>query len=96
MGVGSVVVDCRVFGAPRFSVQRSQNTYFEGFGASGRRIGAPKKRENQPRQIQLSISQKKRDVHKISARNSGAGIGYAIFLGAWHFLVLSAGKPPCP
>ena len=37
--------------------------------------------------------QKKRDVHKISARNSGAGNGCADFIGAWHFLVLSAGKP---
>ena len=40
--------------------------------------------------------QKKRGVHKISARNSGAGNGCANFMGAWHFLVLSAGKPPCP
>ena len=39
---------------------------------------------------------KKRDVHKISACNSGAGNGRANFMGAWHFLVLSAGKPPCP
>ena len=38
----------------------------------------------------------KRGVHKISARNSGAGNGCAKFMGAWHFLVLSAGKPPCP
>ena len=30
-GVGSVVVEFRVFGAPRFSVQRSQNTYFKRF-----------------------------------------------------------------
>ena len=42
----------------------------------------------------LSILQKKRGVHKISARNSGAGNGCANFMGAWHFLVLSAGKPP--
>ena len=41
-------------------------------------------------------NQKKRDVHKISARNSGAGNGCADFMGAWHFWVLSAGKPPCP
>ena len=40
--------------------------------------------------------QKKRDVHKISARNSGAGNGCADFMGTWHFWVLSAGKPPCP
>ena len=39
------------------------------------------------------ISQKKRDVHNISARNSGAGNGCADFMAAWHFLVLSAGKP---
>ena len=36
------------------------------------------------------------DVHKISARNSGAGNGCTNFMGAWHFLVLSAGKPPTP
>ena len=30
-GVGSVVVEFGVFGAPRFSVQRPQNTYFKGF-----------------------------------------------------------------
>ena len=27
----------------------------------------------------------RRDVHKISARNSGAGNGRADFMGAWHF-----------
>ena len=42
------------------------------------------------------MTQKKRGVHKISARNPGAGNGCANFMGAWHFLVLSAGKPPCP
>ena len=41
------------------------------------------------------FNQKKRAVHKMSARNSGAGNGYADFMGAWHFWVLSAGKPPC-
>ena len=40
--------------------------------------------------------QKRRGVHKISARNSAPGNGCANFMGAWHFLVLSAGKPPCP
>ena len=30
-GVGSVVEGFGVFGAPRFSVQRSQNAYFKGF-----------------------------------------------------------------
>ena len=38
------------------------------------------------------IDQKKRGVHKISARNSGARNGCANFMGAWHFLVLSAGN----
>ena len=33
---------------------------------------------------------------KFSARNSGAGMGSANFMGTWHFLVLSAGKPPVP
>ena len=37
--------------------------------------------------------QKKSDVHKISARNSGAGNGCANFMGAWRFWALSAGKP---
>ena len=45
-------------------------------------------------QFVSSQSQKKRDVHKISARNSGAGNGCANFMGAWHFLVLSAGRTP--
>ena len=34
-------------------------------------------------------------VRNFSAR-SGAGNGCANFMGAWHFVVLSAGKPPCP
>ena len=29
-------------------------------------------------------------------RKSGAGNCRADFMGAWHFLVLSPGKPPCP
>ena len=44
----------------------------------------------------LGKYRKKRGVHKISARNSGARNGCASFMGAWHFRVLSAGKPPCP
>ena len=35
-------------------------------------------------------------VRNFSARNSGAGNGRANFMGAWDFLVLSAGKPPMP
>ena len=46
--------------------------------------------------LRTFFSQKKRGVHEISARNSGAGNGCANFMGAWHFLVLSAGKLPCP
>ena len=46
--------------------------------------------------MSVMFNQKKRDVHKISTRNSGAGNGCADFMGAWHFLVLSAGKPPMP
>ena len=49
-----------------------------------------------PPDPETDFYQKKRDVRKISARNSGAGNGCANFMGAWHFLVLSAGKPPCP
>ena len=40
--------------------------------------------------------QKNPHVRNLSARNSGAGNGCANFMGAWHFLVLSAGKLPCP
>ena len=39
---------------------------------------------------------KKPHVCNFSARNSGAGNGCANFMGAWHFLALSAGKPPMP
>ena len=44
----------------------------------------------------LNLVQKKRGVHRISARNSGARNGCTNFMGARHFRVLSAGKPPCP
>ena len=44
-------------------------------------------------QVSKPLYQKKRDVHIISARNSGAGNGCADFMGASHFLVLSAGNP---
>ena len=46
--------------------------------------------------VSSTFRKKKRGVHKISARNSGAGNGRAHFMGAWHFGVISAGKPPCP
>ena len=39
--------------------------------------------------------QKNPRVHKISARNSGAGM-LRQFYGRLAFLALSAGKPPCP
>ena len=52
-GVGSVVVEFRVFGAPRFSVQRSPNCILEGCGAcKTENRGAPKNTKNQPRRIQ--------------------------------------------
>ena len=51
------------------------------------------KKKNQAGDRAPNFFQKKRDVHKLSARNSGAGNGCANFMGAWHFLVLSAGKP---
>ena len=45
-GVGSVVVDFRVFGAPRFAVQKPPNTCFKGFwGFWTENRGAPKKRK---------------------------------------------------
>ena len=37
-GVGSVVVGFRVLGAPRFSVQRSPNTYLKEFSLKKRQI----------------------------------------------------------
>ena len=41
-------------------------------------------------------NQKKPHVRNFAARRSGAGNGCAKFMGAWHFLVLSARKPPMP
>ena len=47
--VRPVVVEFGVFWAPRFSVQRCPNTNFlKSFGTSGRKIGAPQKRQIQP------------------------------------------------
>ena len=49
-------LDLAFFGAPRFSVQRSPKYLFlKGFGTSGRKIGAPQKRQSQPRRIQPPI-----------------------------------------
>ena len=44
----------------------------------------------------MFISQKNPCVRHFSARDSGAENGCANFMGAWHFLVFSAGKPPRP
>ena len=44
---------------------------------------------------ELCVYQKKPDVRNFPARSSGARNGCANF-GAWHFLVLSARKRPCP
>ena len=41
----------------------------------------------------LLLSQKKRGFHKIPPVILGTGNGRANFMGAWHFVVLSAGKP---
>ena len=54
------------------------------------------KAEHSSPKCRFYLFSEKRDVHKISARNSGAGNGCANFMGAWHFLVLSAEEPPCP
>ena len=54
-GVGPVVVDFRVSGGPDFQSRGSKILILKGFGASGRKIGAPQKRENQPRRIQPPI-----------------------------------------
>ena len=46
-GVGSVVLDFCVFGAPRFSVHRSPNSYLKGFwGLWAENRGAPKTRKS--------------------------------------------------
>ena len=44
----------------------------------------------------FDLNQKNPRVRNFSARDSGAGNGCANFMGAWHFLVLSAGKRPMP
>ena len=41
----------------------------------------------------ISLNQKKRDVHIISARNSGAGNDCADFMGAWHFWLFLLENP---
>ena len=43
------------FGVPRFSVQRSQNPFKQAFWDLWAKIGAPQKREIQPRLIQPTI-----------------------------------------
>ena len=51
-GVRSVMVEFGVFGAPRFSVQRSKNPLKIGiWGPLDLKIGAPQKRQMLPRQI---------------------------------------------
>ena len=53
--------------------------------------------QRRPLQDILFQSTRKRVMSvKFSARNSGAGNGRTYFMGAWHFLVLSAGKPRMP
>ena len=49
-GVGSVVVGSAFLGAPRFSAQRPQNPYFEGFRSDvGQKSGAPQTQIQRPR-----------------------------------------------
>ena len=67
--------------------------HFRGFECQ---IGAIIQRQGCRGEVTMGKIQKKRDVHKISPRNSGAGNGCADFMGACHFFVLSAGKPPRP
>ena len=43
-----------------------------------------------------TFQKQKNSYPYFSARNSGAGNGCTNSMGAWLFLVLSAGKPPCP
>ena len=62
--------------------------YPQGRAAEQERIGATV--------AVYTLFQKKPHVRKISARNSGTGNGCTNFVSAWHVLVLSAGKPPCP
>ena len=52
------------------------------------------KKQRSEVELKLSEDQKKPHVRNSSARASGAGYGCASFVGAWHFLVLSAGNPP--
>ena len=50
--VRSVMVGFGVFGAPRFSSPEVPKYLFlKGFGTSGRKMGAPQKRQIQPRRI---------------------------------------------
>ena len=65
-------LDVALFGAPRFSVQRSQNTYFKGFEELWtENRGAQKKRNplDQPRRIQSPILGPLRLQTSFPARN---------------------------
>ena len=60
-------------------------------------IGGKSKRSQRNSEFRfVRLNQKKPDVRDFSARNSGAGNGCTNFMGAWHFLVLPAGKPAMP
>ena len=52
---------------------------------SSKQDEVPRVAEGLPKQSSRHFYQKKRGVHKISARHSGAGNGCANFMGAWHF-----------
>ena len=41
----------RFWGAPIFSPEVPKHPFVKGFGTSGRKIGAPQKRQTQPRRI---------------------------------------------
>ena len=55
MGVGSVVVELAFLGRPDFQSRGPKIVVLKGLGTSGRKIGAPQKRQIQPRRIQPPI-----------------------------------------
>ena len=62
-------------------------------GTSGLKIGAPQKRQIQPRRIWPPICQKNPRVRKIFVRNSGAGNGCVNFMDAWKNALFLQEKP---
>ena len=72
-------------------------TLFLALGPKGPNDPCSRARESQMfGPLGIAIFRKIHVSVKFVARDSGDGNGRANFMGDWHFLLLSVGKPPCP